>query len=173
MHIGTYGHPRNRHHITTKTVVLSASVHCKLIFLLAGSENKLCGSFTNNLGHVNSRNCWADLKQCLQGIYPFLLVLCAHSILNRAKIKYKWRPPKEGHAFAVSVVHDEDWKNFCRNSAKPKPKNKTDSSQWAAKKICASTFRINTDSSTTLWMKTNCQTNSARTLRDHITSSAQ
>ena len=34
-----------RHH-TTKTEVLSASVHCKLIFLLAGSENKLRGSFT-------------------------------------------------------------------------------------------------------------------------------
>ena len=143
-----------RHHITTKTVVLSASVHCKLIFLLARSENKLSGSFTNNLGQVDRRNCWADLKQCLQGIYAFLLVLRAHSILNRAKIKYKKRPPKEGHDFAVSVGHDDDWKKKkLRRTIPAEPKSKNKPTQWAGKKLCASKIRNNTDSRATLWMK--------------------
>ena len=76
-----------------KKLACSTLVHCN-VMLLARSENKLW-FIHQNLRHVDRRICWADIQQCVQGIYAFLLVLRAHSILNRAKMKCKWRSPKE------------------------------------------------------------------------------
>ena len=85
-----------------------------------------------NLGHVDRRICWADVQKCLWDVYAFLLVPCAHSILNKEKLSTDL------------------------SKTKTQEQNRLD----GLENICASKSRNITDSSATLWMKTNCQTNS-------------
>ena len=96
-----------------------------------------CGSFIKTSGTSIVAFVEPISNNACRCIYAFLLVLCAHSILNRAKIKIQMTPAQRRIRFRCLRRSRRGLKQTFvgRSQQTPKPMNKTDSMGWQ-KTVC-------------------------------------